>query len=116
MFLSAAAEIPSIEPTSVIVGTLGGLALFLYGMHKMSDGLKAVAGDSMKALLSRLTTNRFLGAITGALVTAVLQSSSITTVLSVGFVSAGLMTLSQTVGVEGSYRLPLLRTLAARLL
>lgn len=99
MFLSAAAEIPSIEPTSVIVGTLGGLALFLYGMHKMSDGLKAVAGDSMKALLSRLTTNRFLGAITGALVTAVLQSSSITTVLSVGFVSAGLMTLSQTVGV-----------------
>ncbi len=83
----------------IVVGTVGGLALFLYGMHKMSDGLKAVAGESMKTLLSKLTTNRFMAAITGALVTAVLQSSSITTVLVVGFVSAGLMTLSQTVGI-----------------
>jgi phosphate:Na+ symporter len=83
----------------IVVGTVGGLALFLYGMHKMSDGLKAVAGESMKTLLSKLTTNRFMAAITGALVTAVLQSSSITTVLVVGFVSAGLMTLAQTVGI-----------------
>ena len=82
-----------------MVGTLGGLALFLYGMHKMADGLKAVAGDSMRKLLARLTNNRFSAAITGAFVTAVLQSSSITTVLVVGFVSAGLMTLCQTVGV-----------------
>ena len=89
----------SLNVVSILIGTLGGLALFLYGMHKMSDGLKAVAGDSMKTLLARLTTNRFSAALTGAFVTAVLQSSSITTVLVVGFVSAGLMTLAQTVGV-----------------
>ena len=81
------------------MGLLGGLGLFLYGMQKMSDGLKAAAGESMKHLLAKLTTNRFMAAITGALVTAVLQSSSITTVLVVGFVAAGLMTLAQTVGV-----------------
>lgn len=88
-----------LDVVGIIIGTVGGLALFLYGMHKMSDGLRAVAGESMKTLLSKLTTNRFMAAITGALVTAVLQSSSITTVLVVGFVSAGLMTLAQTVGV-----------------
>ena len=93
------AKVPALDVFGIIVGTVGGLALFLYGMHKMSDGLKAVAGDSMKTLLSKLTTNRFMAAITGALVTAILQSSSITTVLVVGFVSAGLMTLAQTVGV-----------------
>ena len=89
----------SLDVGVIITGTLGGLALFLYGMHKMSDGLKAAAGDSMKLLLAKLTTNRFTAALTGAVVTAVLQSSSITTVLVVGFVSAGLMTLSQTVGI-----------------
>lgn len=89
----------SIDAIGVIIGLFGGLALFLYGMQKMSDGLKAAAGESMKTLLSKLTTNRFMAAITGCLVTAVLQSSSITTVLVVGFVSAGLMTLSQSVGV-----------------
>ncbi|MCG8583993.1 MAG: Na/Pi cotransporter family protein, partial [Pirellulales bacterium] len=83
----------------IVIGLLGGLGLFLYGMHKMSDGLKAVAGNGMKTLLAKLTTNRFMAAITGAVVTAVLQSSSITTVLVIGFVSAGLMTLSQTIGV-----------------
>lgn len=83
----------------ILTGLLGGLALFLYGMHKMSDGLKAAAGDSMRKLLQKLTTNRFMAAITGAIVTAVIQSSSVTTVLVVGFVSAGLMTLSQSVGV-----------------
>lgn len=93
------ASTSSLDVTAILFGTLGGLALFLYGMHKMSDGLQAVAGDSMKTLLSKLTTNRFTAAITGAVVTAVLQSSSITTVLVVGFVSAGLMTLAQTVGV-----------------
>ncbi len=93
------AATPSLDVLGIIFGGLGGLALFLYGMHKMSDGLQAVAGDSMKALLSKLTTNRFMAAVTGAIVTAVLQSSSITTVLVVGFVSAGLMTLAQTVGI-----------------
>jgi phosphate:Na+ symporter len=78
---------------------LGGLALFLYGMEKMTDGLKAAAGRQMNTLLAKLTGNRVLGALTGAIVTAVIQSSSVTTVLVVGFVSAGLMTLVQSVGV-----------------
>jgi phosphate:Na+ symporter len=78
---------------------LGGLALFLYGMEKMTDGLKAAAGKQMNTLLAKLTGNRILGAITGAIVTAVIQSSSVTTVLVVGFVSAGLLTLVQSVGV-----------------
>lgn len=81
------------------MGLVGGLALFLYGMRTMSEGLRAAAGDGMKALLARLTTNRFTAALTGALVTAVIQSSSVTTVLVVGFVSAGLMSLGQSVGV-----------------
>ena len=63
----------------------GGLAIFLFGMEQMSDGLKAAAGDSMKTLLSKLTKNRFSAAITGAFVTSVIQSSSVTTVLVVGF-------------------------------
>lgn len=83
----------------VVVGLAGGLALFLFGMEQLSGGLKAVAGDHMRTILARLTANRFLGALTGALVTAVIQSSSVTTVLVVGFISAGLMTLAQSVGV-----------------
>lgn len=90
---------PSLDVMGIVMGLLGGLGLFLFGMQKMSDGLKAAAGESMKNLLAKLTSNRFMAAVTGALVTAVLQSSSITTVLVVGFVSAGLMTLAQTVGV-----------------
>ncbi|MBT7308765.1 MAG: Na/Pi cotransporter family protein, partial [Gammaproteobacteria bacterium] len=77
----------------------GGLALFLFGMEQMADSLKAVAGEKMKLILSKLTTNRFTGAITGALVTAVIQSSSVTTVLVVGFISAGLMSMAQSIGV-----------------
>lgn len=77
----------------------GGLALFLFGMEQMSDSLKAVAGDRMKNILARLTANRFMGAVTGAFVTAVIQSSSVTTVLVVGFISAGLMTFAQSIGV-----------------
>ncbi|MCP3868680.1 MAG: Na/Pi cotransporter family protein [Gammaproteobacteria bacterium] len=77
----------------------GGLALFLFGMEQMADALKAVAGERMKLILARLTTNRFMGAITGAFVTAIIQSSSVTTVLVVGFITAGLMSLAQSVGV-----------------
>ena len=77
----------------------GGLALFLFGMEQMSDSLKAVAGERMKSILAKLTTNRFMGAITGAFVTAVIQSSSVTTVLVVGFITAGLMSLAQSIGV-----------------
>ncbi len=77
----------------------GGLAMFLYGMEQMSDGLQAAAGDRLKDVLAGLTRNRFLGAITGTFVTAVLNSSSVTTVLVVGFISAGFMTLTQSVGI-----------------
>ncbi|TNF98584.1 MAG: Na/Pi cotransporter family protein [Gammaproteobacteria bacterium] len=77
----------------------GGLALFLFGMEQMADALKAVAGERMKTVLAKLTTNRFMGAITGAFVTAVIQSSSVTTVLVVGFISAGLMSMAQSIGV-----------------
>lgn len=83
----------------VITGLLGGLALFLFGMDQLAGGLKAAAGDRMKVILKRLTGNRFVSAGTGAVVTAVIQSSSVTTVLVVGFISAGLMTLTQSVGV-----------------
>ena len=88
-----------LAPLTMAVQLVGGLALFLYGMEKMTDGLKAAAGQQMNTLLAKLTGNRILGALTGAIVTAVIQSSSVTTVLVVGFVSAGLMTLVQAVGV-----------------
>ncbi|MGD9172861.1 MAG: Na/Pi symporter, partial [Desulfobacterales bacterium] len=81
------------------IGLLGGLSLFLYGMERMSDALKNVAGEKMKDILGMLSNNRFMGMITGALVTAVIQSSSVTTVMLVGFVTAHLMSLSQTIGV-----------------
>ena len=72
----------------------GGLALFLFGMEQMADALKAVAGNRMKTILAKLTSNRFMGAMTGAFVTAVIQSSSVTTVLLVGVITAGLMSLA----------------------
>jgi phosphate:Na+ symporter len=81
------------------MGLLGGLAMFLFGMEQMSEGLKAAAGDKLRDVLARLTKNRVMGAVTGAFVTAVLNSSSVTTVLVVGFISAGFMTLVQSVGV-----------------
>ena len=81
------------------MGLFGGLALFLFGMDQMADALKAVAGERMKDILARLTANRIMGALTGAFVTAVINSSSVTTVLLVGFISAGLMSLAQSVGV-----------------
>ena len=77
----------------------GGLALFLYGMTLMSTGLEVAAGDRLKSILERLTSNRLLGMLVGAGITAVIQSSSATTVMVVGFVNAGLMTLQQAVGV-----------------
>jgi phosphate:Na+ symporter len=81
------------------MGLFGGLALFLFGMDQMSDGLKAAAGDSLKNVLAKLTSNRFSGALTGAFVTAILNSSSVTTVLVVGFITAGIMNLAQSIGV-----------------
>ncbi|MGD8588385.1 MAG: Na/Pi cotransporter family protein [Chromatiales bacterium] len=81
------------------MGLFGGLALFLAGLEVLSEGLKKAAGNTLRTLLEKLTVNRFLGALTGAFVTGVLNSSSVTTVLVVGFVTAGVMTLSQSVGV-----------------
>ena len=87
------------ETVEIIFGLIGGLALFLYGMNSMSDALQKTAGDSMKKVLSILTRNAVTGALAGAIVTAVLQSSSATTVMVIGFVSAGLMTLPQGISV-----------------
>lgn len=78
---------------------LGGLALFLYGMHMMSTGLSAVAGNKMRQILEKLTRNRLMGVLLGMGVTCIIQSSSATTVMVVGFVNAGIMTLGQAVGV-----------------
>jgi phosphate:Na+ symporter len=89
----------SLDLGALLTGLGGGLALFLYGMRKMTESLKVAAGAGMKNLLARLTTNRFSGALAGALVTAVVQSSSVTTVMVVGFVTAGLMTFGQSMGV-----------------
>ena len=81
------------------LGLLGGLALFLYGMQMMSDGLEDAAGNRMKQILEKLTSNRFLGVLVGAGITAVIQSSSATTVMVVGFVNSGMMTLKQAVWI-----------------
>lgn len=82
-----------------VLTLLGGLALFLYGMHMMSGGLEAAAGNRMKSILEKLTANRFLGVAVGAVITAVIQSSSATTVMAVGFVNSGLMSLRQAVWI-----------------
>ena len=81
------------------IGLLGGLALFLFGMDQMTVALKEVAGSRMKILLARMTKNRFRALLAGAFVTAVIQSSSVTTVLTVGFVQSGLMSLQQAIGI-----------------
>ena len=81
------------------VALLGGLALFLYGMQMMSSGLEAAAGNRMKQILEKLTSNRFLGVLVGAAITAVIQSSSATTVMVVGFVNSGMMKLRQAVWI-----------------
>ena len=83
----------------IVFGLLGGLAMFLYGMNSMSDALQKAAGEKMKRILGFLTKNPLMGALAGALVTAVLQSSSATTVMVLGFVSAGLMSLPQAISV-----------------
>ncbi len=81
------------------MGLLGGLALFLYGMQMMSAGLESAAGSRMKGILERLTANRFTGVLAGALITAIIQSSSATTVMVVGFVNSGMMTLNQAIWI-----------------
>lgn len=83
----------------IAINLLGGLGLFLFGMNYMGDGLQKVAGSKMKTILAALTKNKFMGLLVGTLVTAVIQSSSATTVMTVGFVNAGLMELGQAVGI-----------------
>lgn len=83
----------------IIFGTLGGLGLFIYGMQRASDALQKAAGDRLKDLLSYFTDNRLLGVIVGAVITAIVQSSTATSVMLVGFANAGLLTLLQSLGV-----------------
>jgi phosphate:Na+ symporter len=84
---------------NVIFQTIGGLALFLYGMHTMSDGLKASAGDGLRRVLANLTKNRVMALLVGTLVTMTIQSSSATTVMTVGFANAGLLTFRQAISL-----------------
>ncbi len=84
---------------NIIFGLVGGLGLFLFGMRTMSDGLQKVAGDRMRRILASLTNNRLVGTLVGLSVTAIIQSSSATTVMVVGFVNAGLLSLVQAIGV-----------------
>lgn len=83
----------------LVVGLLGGLALFLLGLDAMTESLRLIAGDRLRNVLGRLTDNRFAGLLTGAGVTALIQSSSVTTVLVVGFITSGLMTFRQSISV-----------------
>ncbi|MBF0371053.1 MAG: Na/Pi symporter, partial [Magnetococcales bacterium] len=95
----AAQQAKDLNFFTITMKLFGGLAIFLYGMEKMGDALKMVAGEKMKDILGKLTTNRVMGLITGLVVTAIIQSSSVTTVMLVGFVTADLMSLSQAIGV-----------------
>ena len=82
-----------------VFALVGGLALFIFGMLQLGEGLQKAAGEKMRRFLQLLTGNPILGVLVGALVTVILQSSSATTVMVIGFVSAGLMTLPQAIGV-----------------
>lgn len=90
---------PTLDLFAMVSGLLGGLAFLLFGMERMADSLKQVTGDRMRRVLVRLTGTRLSGLFTGAVVTAIIQSSSVTTVLVVGFVSAGVMSLPQSLGI-----------------
>ena len=82
-----------------IIKLLGGLGLFIYGMKLMGDGLENAAGEGLKKILEKVTKNPVIAVIVGAVVTMVIQSSSATTVMVVGFVNAGLMNLAQAAGI-----------------
>jgi len=90
----------SLSLLPMLIGLAGGLALFLHGMTMMSDALRAMAGSRLKEIMSRLAGNRFTALLTGAIATAVVQSSSVTTVIAIGFVSAGILTLGQAIAVS----------------
>lgn len=96
---SSIAQSNRVQWALVMMQLFGGLALFLFGMEIMTDAVKTVAGDGMRSFLQKMAGNRFSGALSGALITAVLNSSSVTTVLVVGFISAGLMSLTQAISI-----------------
>lgn len=83
----------------IAISLIAGLGMFLYGMNVMGDGLQKTAGDKLKKIIEMLTTNRIMGVLVGAVVTGIIQSSSATTVMTVGFVNAGIMTLKQAIGI-----------------
>ena len=87
------------EILEILIPFAGGLGMFIYGMQTMAQGLENAAGGKMKSFLEILTRNKFLGVLLGAGITAVIQSSSATTVMVVGFVNAGIMNLQQAMGV-----------------
>ena len=89
----------SIKVIPILLGLFGGLALFLFGLEQMTNALKGLAGNRLKKIFSRMTSNRIKGAFSGAFVTAIIQSSSITTVLVVGFISAGLINLREAISI-----------------
>jgi len=97
--LAAAPGGDQIDWPTLGMGLFGGLAVFLLGLEHLSGALQAAAGEKLKVILAKLTTNRIMGAITGALVTALMNSSTVTTILVVGFITAGVMTLTQSIGV-----------------
>ncbi|MGI6166461.1 MAG: Na/Pi symporter, partial [Limnochordia bacterium] len=82
----------------IVIGVAGGLAMFLYGLQKMADGLQRMAGRKLTNILNFLTSNTFVGVLSGLVLTVLVQSSSTTTVMLVGFVKAGLLSLEQTIG------------------
>ena len=87
------------EILQILFGLFGGMAIFIFGMNMMSECLQKAAGEKMKGILAMFTKNPVMGVLAGALTTAVLQSSSATTVMAIGFVSAGLMTLPQAISI-----------------
>lgn len=99
LFLASLSDVPAWKVLTSILGILGALGVFLYGMKVMSEGVQAVAGDKMRTALATMTKNRFSGMLTGLFTTSLVQSSSATTVLVVSFVNAGLLTLVESIGV-----------------
>lgn len=99
MFNTGGKKMSTLDHLGNLFAFAGGLGMFLYGMNVMADGLQKTAGNKMRQLLGYLTNNRFLGVLVGTLVTAIIQSSSATTVMVVGFVNAGIMNLTQAAGV-----------------
>jgi len=83
----------------IVVSALGGLAIFIYGMSKMGDGLQRLGGSGLERIIGKLTVNRFMAILVGSGITAIIQSSSATTVMVVGLINAGIMTLAQSIGI-----------------